>query len=70
MIGKLPSKLRDSVRYGIRRNIDGGETVIMESSYSRISSLIDLDHAEHGKFRDIAVLPVTEIFDVDDGSDD
>ncbi len=70
MIGKLPSKLRDNVRYGIRRNTNGGESVIMESSYSRISSLIDLDHAQHGKFRDIAVLPVTEIFDVDDDDED
>ena len=65
MIGKLPSKLRGAVRYGILRRTDSGETVIMDSSYSRISSLVDLDNARNGKFQDIAVLPVTEIFDVD-----
>ena len=65
MIGKLPSKLRAAVRYGIRRRTDSGETVIIDSSYSRISSLVDLDIARNGKFQDIAVLPVTEIFDID-----
>ena len=65
MIGKLPSKLRATVRYGIRRRTDSGETVLIDSSYSRISSLVDLDIARNGKFQDIAVLPVAEIFDID-----
>jgi class 3 adenylate cyclase/DNA-binding transcriptional MerR regulator len=65
MLGKLPSKLRETVRYGIRRRTESGETVIMDSSYSRISNLIDLQDSRYGKFHDIAVLPVTEILDLE-----
>jgi class 3 adenylate cyclase len=65
MLGKLPSKLRETVRYGIRRRTEAGETVIMESSYSRISKLIDLEDARLDKFQDIAALPVTEVLELE-----
>ena len=65
MLGKLTSKQREKIHYGIRRRTDGGDSLVMQSSYSRISNLIDLSDARYGKFQDIAVLPVTEILDID-----
>jgi hypothetical protein len=53
------------VRYGIRRRTEAGQKVTMESSYSRISNLIDLEDQRFGKFQDIAVLPVTELLDLE-----
>jgi hypothetical protein len=52
------------VRYGIRRQTEAG-TVIMESSYARISGLIDRDDARFGRFEDVADLPVTEVLDLE-----
>jgi len=65
MLGKLTSKQRDKIHYGIRRRTDDGESLVMQSSYSRISNLIDLSDARYGKFQDIAVLPVTEVLDIE-----
>jgi len=65
MLGKLSSKQRARIRYGIRRHPREGGTVVMEASYSRISNLVDLSDSRFGKFQDIAVLPVTEILDIE-----
>lgn len=65
MLGKLTTRQREKIRYGIRRRTEDGESLIMQSSYSRISNLIDLNDSRYGKFQDIAVLPVTEILDID-----
>jgi class 3 adenylate cyclase/DNA-binding transcriptional MerR regulator len=65
MLGKVSSKQREKIHYGIRRTMDNGESLVMPQSYSRISNLIDLDEPRHGKFQDIAVLPVTEILDIE-----
>ncbi len=65
MLGKLTSRQREKIHYGIRRRTEDGESLIMQSSYSRISNLIDLNDSRYGKFQDIAVLPVTEILNID-----
>jgi len=65
MLGKLTSKQREKIHYGIRRRTDDGEGLIMQSSYSRISNLIDLSDARYGKFQDIGVVPVTEVLDIE-----
>ena len=65
MLGKVSTKQRENIHYGIRRTMDNGESLVMPQSYSRISNLIDLNEPRHGKFQDIAVLPVTEILDIE-----
>ena len=67
MLGKVSSKQRERIHYGIRCTMENGESLVMPQSYSRISNLIDLDEPRHGKFHDIAVLPVTEILDIERG---
>jgi len=63
VLGKLTVEERESVRFGISRTSDNCE-VLIPSSYSRISNLIDMEDPRNEKMSDIAGLPVTEIFDV------
>jgi len=65
MFGQLSSKERARVHYGIRRLGADGTEILVGETYSRISNLVDLDNPKHEKFRDIAAMPVTEIFTVD-----
>ncbi len=69
MLGKVSTKQRENIHYGIQRTLDNGESLVMPKSYSRISNLIDLNEPRHGKFQDIAVLPVTEILDIERDAD-
>jgi len=65
MLAKLTAQERADVHYGIRRqSLDGMENLI-PSTYSRVSNLVDLENPKYEKFRDIAVLPVTEVLDVE-----
>ena len=59
--GKLSSKERADVRYGVRRRADDETESFAPESFARISNLVDLENPKFEKFRDIAVLPVAEI---------
>lgn len=65
MVAQLTMKERNTIRFGIHRRGEDGSEILIPSTYSRISNLVDLDNPRFEKFRDIAVLPVTEILDVD-----
>jgi len=64
LLGKLSADERQSVSYGIRRKNQEGLDVLINSSYSRISELLDLTIPKHDKLCDISALPVTEILDI------
>jgi adenylate cyclase len=63
-LGKLSADERQRVSYGIHRKNQEGLEVLINSSYSRISELLDLSIPKHDKLRDISALPVTEILDI------
>jgi len=65
MLGKLTPEDRDMVRYGIRRQDTQGREMLVPSTFSRISELVELDDPHFRKLKDIAALPVTEILDVE-----
>jgi class 3 adenylate cyclase len=65
MLGKLSSKERAGVHFGVRRTGEDGAEIIVPTTYSRISNLVDLENPRYEKFHDIGVLPVTEILDVE-----
>lgn len=65
MLGQLTGKTREKVNFGIRRRAEDGSDVLVPSTYSRVSNLIDLDDPKNYKFHDIAVLTVAEVLDVD-----
>lgn len=64
MLSKLTTAEREKVRFGIRRKSEAGPEILVSSTYSRISNLIDLNNAKYEKFRDVGILPVTELLDV------
>ncbi len=61
LLGKLSQSERDAVRYGIDRTNADGNVIFVESTFSRISNLVDLEASENQKLSDLGALPVTEI---------
>jgi class 3 adenylate cyclase/DNA-binding transcriptional MerR regulator len=67
LLGKLPTKERQRVKFGIRRQDAEGHEVFVGAFYSRINELAYLnDAARNEKLNDIAALPVTEIMEIED----
>lgn len=64
LLGKLSTEERQRISYGIRRKNQEGHEVLVNSSYSRITELLDLSMPKYDKLRDIAALPVTEIINI------
>ena len=67
LIGKLPREERNKVRFGVRRKNAEGREVLVPSSYSTVSSLVDLS-IQH-KLRDISALPITELIEIVEEAD-
>ena len=65
LVGKLSSKERQGLRYGIKRFDEHGGEIIVPETFARISNLVDMDNPRHEKFADIAALAVTEVFEID-----
>jgi adenylate cyclase len=65
MLGSLTSQERKQLRFGIRRTTENAEEILVQDIYSRISSIVDLNEGRNYKFNDIAMLPVTEIVDIE-----
>ncbi|OGA23415.1 MAG: hypothetical protein A3I02_10910 [Betaproteobacteria bacterium RIFCSPLOWO2_02_FULL_67_26] len=63
-IGKIPAGDRSRIRFGIHRPGQEGQSIFVESTYSRVANLVDLSTGRHEKLKDIAGLSVTEIVDV------
>ncbi len=64
MLATLNSKERQKLTYGIRRQSDDGQEILVPSTYGRINNLRDLDDPANMKLRDIGALPVTEIIEL------
>lgn len=64
MLSQIPIEERQAIRFGIRRRTEQGEEVLVNEMYARISNLVNLNEGQNIKFQDIAVLPITEIFDL------
>lgn len=64
ILSKLSNDERRRIDYGIRRKNHEGSEVLISSSYSRISELLNLSEPKYDKLCDISALPVTEILDI------
>ena len=60
-MSKLPPEYRDKVQFGIERVGANGQRVMVPSSYSRVSNLVDIESGRYVKLQDIAGLAVAEI---------
>lgn len=63
-ICKLTPEARKTVQFGIRREEPPGRHILVESSYSRVSNLIDLANPKYEKLRDISGLVIAEVVGV------
>ncbi|WP_046021202.1 adenylate/guanylate cyclase domain-containing protein [Magnetospira sp. QH-2] len=64
-VSKLTYKHRQRLHFGIRRRSEDGKEILVDSTFSRIANLVDLNNPKNEKFQDIGTLPVTEVLDMD-----
>lgn len=67
LLGTLTQPDRKRIDFGIRRRDTSGAELLVPETFSRVSNLVDLENPKHYKFRDIAVLPVTEVLGIKAG---
>lgn len=61
VISKLEPESLKKIRFGVHRQ-EHDRKVFIQSSFSRLIDLLDKNDQEFAKFRDIATMPITEIF--------
>lgn len=60
-MSKLTPDCRDKIDFGIERVGANGQRMMVQSSYSRVGNLVDVESGRYVKLQDIAGLAVTEI---------
>ena len=60
-MSKLPPEDREKIDFGIERVGANGQRMLVQSSYSRVGNLVDVESGRFVKLQDIAGLAVTEI---------
>ncbi len=61
MLNQIPQQMRDKISFGITRKSQQDESVFVTDTYSSIGHLIDANSPASDKFKDIEMIPVTEI---------
>lgn len=61
MLNQIPSPDRKKVRFGITRTTPSHESVFVTDTYASIENLLTEDELKNSKFRDIEMLPLTEV---------
>lgn len=61
MLNQIPAPARHKINFGINRRTHTEETVFVTDTYASLGSLLDESRAGNRKFRDVEMLPVTEI---------
>jgi len=60
MLTQVPSGYRNAINYGIPRNFDE-DHMFVKNTYANVGSILELENPINSKFRDIAMIPVTQI---------
>ena len=61
MLNQIPAALRKKVNFGITRKTLNNESVFVTDTYANLGSLLDEQSASNQKFREVEMLPITEI---------
>ena len=61
MLNQIPQQNRDKINFGITRETHNNESVFVTDTYSSIGNLIDVNSQASDKFKDIEMIPITEI---------
>ncbi len=64
LITKLPSDLREKLRFGIHHRSGDGRDVFVDSSFGMVSTLHDPVKGGAEKLKDIALLPIAEVLEI------
>ncbi|MBT8145798.1 MAG: MerR family transcriptional regulator [Gammaproteobacteria bacterium] len=61
MLTQVPSGFRNAVNYGIPRKYDEDDHIFVKDTYANVGSILELDDPINSKFRDIEMIPVTQV---------
>jgi adenylate cyclase len=61
MLNQIQQETRDRINFGITRKSHNNESVFVTDTYSSIGNLIDAECQGSDKFKDIEMIPITEI---------
>ncbi|MCB1671812.1 MAG: adenylate/guanylate cyclase domain-containing protein, partial [Pseudomonadales bacterium] len=61
MLTQVPSGFRQAINYGIPRKYDDHEQLFVKDTYANVGTILELDNPINSKFRDIEMIPVTQI---------
>lgn len=61
MLNQIPSAERKKVNFGITRTTPSNESVFVTDTYASLENMLDQDELKNSKFKDIEMLPITEI---------
>jgi adenylate cyclase len=61
LLNQIPKQSRDKINFGISRKTQNNESVFVADSYSSTGNLIDEGGQASDKFKDIEMIPITEI---------
>ena len=68
MLNQIPALKREKIGFGITRKTNNDESVFVNETYATIGNLLDCTNTNNEKFRDIQMLPITEIRSIEDMS--
>ena len=64
MLNQIPVEQRRNINFGITRKTQHDESVFVTDTYSNLGNLLDAEGRTNLKFRDIEMLPITEVRDI------
>ena len=63
MLNQIPTEKRKQINFGITRQTQHNETLFVRDTYASLGSLLDDTDRKNIKFRDVGMLPITELRD-------
>jgi hypothetical protein len=65
MLNQIQPTQRSKINFGITRMTRNHENVFVTDTYASVGSLIDGESQQSDKFKDIEMIPITEIRDIE-----
>lgn len=65
MLNQIATQTRSRIDFGITRTTHKDETVFVTDTYASLGSLLDESNCIGGKFKDVEMLSITEVRDID-----
>ena len=61
MLNQIPTEKRKQINFGITRQTQNNEFLFVTETYASLGSLLDDSDRNNSKFRDVGMLPITEL---------